>query len=102
MKWFGGKDHAKGVAIPYIIALVLGLAVVAVLGYWFFVLSGRLTGAEATTPCDAKQIPYCQAWQQRCYDEDDKPAPIGLGGECGEPNKDRCLELVGAEPAHCF
>ena len=49
----------KGVAVPYIIALVLGIAVIGLLGYWFFVLGGRLGGQLSEKECRAKQIEWC-------------------------------------------
>jgi len=57
----------KGVAVPYIIALILGIAVVAVLGYWFFILGGKFGGTGTTAECQAREISYCQAWSASGY-----------------------------------
>ena len=49
----------KGIAVPYIIALILGIVVVALLGYWFFVLGGSFTGKASLTECQTKLSEYC-------------------------------------------
>lgn len=49
----------KGIAVPYIIALILGIVVVALLGYWFFVLGGTFTGKASLTECQTKLSQYC-------------------------------------------
>lgn len=54
---------AKGVAIPYIIALILGIVVVGILAYWYFGLAGKGGGTVATIECDAQKLSYCQEWQ---------------------------------------
>ena len=84
---------SKGaVPIPYIIALLLGIAVVAILGYWFFVLSG-LWGGEATLQtCRANAHTYCAGWQALGYTEDDDGNPsVGWFSDkypaCGSYNR---------------
>lgn len=52
------------IPIPYIIALLLGIAVVAILGYWFFVLGGRIPGQVSETWCNTKKNQYCTEWFQ--------------------------------------
>jgi len=52
----------KGIAIPYIIALILGIAVVALIGYWFFVLGGRIPGQATLTSCQSKEVAWCGEW----------------------------------------
>jgi hypothetical protein len=59
----------KGVAVPYIIALILGIAVVALVGYWFFVIGGGLPGQAGETQCRAKLSMYCNAWSGTGYVE---------------------------------
>ena len=49
-------------AVPYIIALILGIVVVGLLGYWFFVLGGQVGGTGTTQQCNAKQASWCQQW----------------------------------------
>ena len=57
------KIGKKGDAIWYIIAVILGVAVILVLGYWFFNLGGKIGGKTAVAECEAKQITYCQSWK---------------------------------------
>lgn len=52
----------KGVAIPYVIALVLGVGVIALLGIWFVVTGGRFSGAASDTYCQGQQVEYCTKW----------------------------------------
>jgi len=70
------------VPIPYIIALLLGIAVVAILGYWFFVLGGQWGGEVSLQGCRNKALLYCQAYQGSGYDEDEdgQPSPLGWFG----------------------
>lgn len=49
----------KGVAVPYIIAIVLGIAVLALLGYWFYITSGSLTKEQ----CRTDYIGWCTHWK---------------------------------------
>lgn len=57
----------KGVAIPYVIALIIGIVVVGVIGYWFFGLAGKGTGVQATINCDAIKLSFCQEWSSTGY-----------------------------------
>ncbi len=70
------------VPVPYIIALLLGIAVVAILGYWFFVLGGQLGGEVSQQSCTSKASIYCTTWQANGYatTEDDDPNVGGLIG----------------------
>ncbi len=58
----------KGIAVPYIIALILGIVVVALLGYWFFILGGTFTGRASITECQTKLSTYCAAFAASGYD----------------------------------
>jgi hypothetical protein len=62
-----GEMMKKGIAIPYIIALILGIVVVALLGYWFFVLGGTFTGKASITECQTKLSTYCAAFSTAGY-----------------------------------
>jgi len=57
----------KGVAIPYIIAVLLGIAVVAIIGYWFFFLGGSLGGEVSSADCQRKLVTFCSVWQLSGY-----------------------------------
>jgi hypothetical protein len=88
----------KGVAVPYIIALILGIAVVALLGYWFFVLGGRLGGESIAAECEAKLTSYCQAWKTLGYStarpttQDWARCSMYVAGT--EPAKTECAKYV--------
>jgi hypothetical protein len=58
----------KGIAVPYIIALILGIVVVALLGYWFFVLGGTFTGKASITECQTKLSTYCASFSAAGYE----------------------------------
>jgi len=90
-----GKVLGKGVAVPYIIALILGMAAVALLGYWFFVLGGRIGGESITAECQAKQIPFCNAWKATRYASKPPSSGFDFNDRCPEPTIDRCKDLVG-------
>lgn len=49
----------RAVAIPYVIALILGVIVVGIIGYWFVVQGGKTVGVGATAECDA----LCSSWK---------------------------------------
>lgn len=49
----------KAVAVPYIIALILGVAVIGLVGYWFVSTGGKFGGQSAITICENKFLQYC-------------------------------------------
>jgi len=53
----------KAVAIPYVIALILGLIVIAILAYWFISQSGKTTNVGTSAECQAKAFSFCVQWQ---------------------------------------
>jgi len=59
------------VPIAYIIALLLGIAVIAVIGYWFFIVGGQLGGEVTITQCRARAQNYCNSWKVMSYGTDD-------------------------------
>jgi hypothetical protein len=105
----------KGIAIPYIIALILGIAVVALIGYWFFVLGGRIPGQATITTCQSKEVAWCGEWArtgefpgagpdptQAELDDlwDDVTAGTGYARGCralgiDTPNVARCQAVLG-------
>jgi len=88
------KIGKKGDAIWYIIAVILGVAVILVLGYWFFNLGGKIGGKTAVAECEAKQITYCQNWKNLgCADV--KPIDIGWDDKCDVPDVTECEGLLG-------
>lgn len=77
-------------AIPvhYIIALILGIIVVGLLGYWFFVLGGRIPGQVSETDCRTKQHAYCTEWSANGYDLDNKPDGKDFSEDCPTTSAD--------------
>ena len=53
----------KGIAVPYIIAIILGIAVVFIIGASFFSSSGDLQQGS----CNNKLSAYCNVWQGTGY-----------------------------------
>ena len=49
----------KGVAIPYIIALIIGVIVVAVLAYWFISSGGKGSNIGKEAECTARKTEFC-------------------------------------------
>ena len=49
----------RGVAIPYIIALIIGVIVIAVLGYWFISSGGKGSNIGTEAECTARKTEYC-------------------------------------------
>ena len=49
----------KGVAVPYVIALILGVAVIALLGIWFVTTGGKFSTESASTLCRSKALEFC-------------------------------------------
>ena len=49
----------RGVAVPYIIALILGVTVIGLVGYWFAASGGKFGGQNAKTICDNKFLQWC-------------------------------------------
>ena len=82
----------KAIAIPYIIAMILGIVIVGVIGYWFFGLAGKGGGVSLQTECDGLKLSYCQnpflvTWNTKCGEQPPEPAEcnqiLGIGGTTG-------------------
>ena len=82
----------KGVAVPYIIALVLGIVVVGLIGYWFFVLGGRLPGQATEVWCNSKESQWCTSHSASTTWDDFAPGCSDIGID--EPTSARCAVLV--------
>lgn len=49
----------KAVAVPYVIALILGVAVIALIGIWFVMSGGKFTTQSLETSCQSKAVQSC-------------------------------------------
>jgi hypothetical protein len=104
---------AKGaLPVPYIVALIIAIIVIAVLIYWFFIISGKPWEEFRKDQCTARAVAYCTTWAPTgyAYDEDGSPMLVGkweedkLGGEgCAKDgiittvSKDYCQTLLAAK-----
>ena len=77
------------IPVKYIIALILGITVITIMGYWFFVLSGRFTATE----CDTKKTSFCQAWSLSSFTI--KPSWDAMCGT--EPSIAECKNMLNIE-----
>jgi len=78
---------AKGeIPIAYIIALILGIAVVAVLGYWFFIVQKGGGNEMSIAECRTKAVEYCSTWKSAQWDGYNVPDgdPPAVGGFIGD------------------
>jgi len=89
------------IPVPHIIALVLGIIVVGLLAFWFFILGGRLD--PKVQECQNKQLQYCSTWSG-CGYENCAPldgdwngyAPGCLAAGVGRPTREECvIKLTG-------
>mgnify|MGYP001592154200 CR=1 FL=1 len=94
----------KGIAVPYIIALILGIIVVGVIGYWFFTTTTTGGGSATFQQCNAKKTQWCIEWSKTGFSTTSKPASLGTWDlyavgctaiGVGEPTSSVCQSLTG-------
>jgi len=56
-------DKKGSVPIPYIIALILGVVIIALLGYWLFFIGGQFGGVVSEKACEGKKMAYCSEYK---------------------------------------
>lgn len=87
------------IPVPYIIALILGIVVVGILGYGFFVLGWKIPGIATTWSCNADKFRYCNEWAQTNYvaspGDWDSYAPGCSDIGVGAPTPSDCRALMG-------
>ena len=74
----------KGVAVPYIIAILLGVGVIGLVGYWLFASGGQFGAGAATQQCRTDFQTACNQWADGGY-SGSKPQYTGVfqsGSEC--------------------
>lgn len=54
--------------VPYIVALIFAVAVIALIAYMFFTQSGLFSGTASKTHCSAKYFEFCLAWSRIKFD----------------------------------
>ena len=57
----------KAIAVPYIIAILLGVGVIGLIGYWLFVSGGQFGKGAATQQCRADYQQACNEWAGTGY-----------------------------------
>lgn len=57
----------KAVAIPYIIALIIGVIVVVVLAYWFISTGGKGSTIGKEAECTARKTEFCATQTQDAF-----------------------------------
>lgn len=79
----------KAVAIPYVIAIILGIIVLALIGYWFFSQGKKAVGTGSQAECDALKFNYCRGfekWDLKCGGEPKcgkcNNGKLDIGEEC--------------------
>ena len=86
----------KAVAIPYVIALTLGIVVIGSIGYWLFSQAGKTTTQGSSAGCQAKIFSYCLAWDAQGKKCADAQPTVFDWGECTKPASfsiDNCKSL---------
>lgn len=97
--------------VPYIVALILAIIVVALLGYWFYTVYIRSESEQSEGICRAKELAYCTQWSTTGYNAGRKPnggfiTSDGFAPECNvytwaadvdDSTKDRCRQLLRQE-----
>lgn len=86
---------SKGsIPIPYIIAIIFGIVVIAILAYWFFTTTGGVGGATQEVECETALFEFCMSWIRN--GEDNKPFDHKVVEDCGPldigvPTFDQCV-----------
>jgi len=80
----------KAVAVPYIIAILLGVGVIGLIGYWFFVSGGQFGGGVASQQCRTDFLQSCQRWISGGYSTNLPPD----NGIFKNENDNVCLKQV--------
>lgn len=77
----------KAIAVPYIIAILLGVAVIGLVGYWLFFSGGKFSGESLSLECNNQKLIFCQggSWNEKCGDSSkiDCNQILGISGGAG-------------------
>jgi len=106
------KRPKGALPIPYIVALIIAIIVIAVLIYWFMIMGGKPIEEFERQRCNARAATYCSLWAPTGYtfDNDGNPSIVGkweddvLGGkDCAKNNiltavsKTYCETILGVK-----
>ena len=81
------KIMKKAVAIPYVIALILGIAVIGLIGYWFISQGGKTIATGLQAECDS----LCVAWRSSGFNI----KPTGIDQKCPGKDYSKCALDLG-------
>lgn len=84
----------KAIAIPYVIALILGVVIIALVGYWIASQGGKSVGTGYTAQCYGKQVSFCTYWRNSAFNVE--PKGFTWDANCGEP------KLIGFPEGKCM
>lgn len=85
----------KAVAVPYIIAIILGVAVIGLVGYWFFVSGGRFGATTVEQQCRTDFSKACSLWAARAYADDIESQGLFKA----DPTDEECTKKVVKDKA---
>lgn len=86
----------KAVAIPYVIALILGLIAIGILAYWFINQSSKTTSTGSNVECQAKIFSFCNQWLLNGGKGTNKPTTFDWG-KCTKKESSNACKDVGIE-----
>ncbi len=69
------------IPIPYIIAIIFGIVVIAIIGYWFFTTAGDIGSASQQADCETALFEFCISWIRE--GEANKPFDHKVVEDCG-------------------
>ena len=81
----------KAVAIPYVIALILGVIAIGILAYWLINQSSKATTGGFQAQCQAKLFSFCNQWLIKGGKTADKPPFVW--GNCPAKNSPDCKSI---------
>jgi hypothetical protein len=84
------------IPVPYIVALILAIIVIAVVAYMFFTQTGLFSGGSNEQQCNVKTVQYCLGWKN--VDPIFSNAPAWTSTECPAPTASICKSLLGINP----
>ena len=86
----------KAVAIPYVIALILGVIVIGILAYWLINQSSKSSTGGFQAECQAKLFSFCNQWLIKGGKPTDKPQGFGWD-KCSAKETPTDCKIIGIE-----
>lgn len=86
----------KAVAIPYVIALILGIIAIGVLAYWLINQSTKASTGGSQAECQAKLFSFCNQWLLKGGKATDRPQSF-VWGNCPSKESPTDCKSIGIE-----